>query len=190
MTGTLQQLLSAILNMFKWWITVAPWEQAIRVRAGKHTCLLHAGIHLRIPILDRIYVQTIRRRFSAVPTQTLTMQDGKTVTVAGSLGYTIVDLERLYATLHHAEATLEAEVQGIVSDFIISTGYGDFTPAALQQYVDEHMDFERYGIGAAEFIITTFVCVKTYRLLQGEPRDYTTGATLNTIDTNDKADEY
>ena len=150
------------------------------MRLGKRVTLLAAGVHLKVPGLAKIYRQSVRRRFSAVPTQTLTMQDGRTVTVAGSLGYTIVDLERLYSTLHHAEATLEAEAQALVSEFIISHDYTDFTPAALQGYIEAHLDFEHYGIGEPQFILTTFVCVKTYRLLQGEPKDYTQGESLNT----------
>lgn len=186
----LQQLFDALKAALTWWIVVTPWEQALRVRWGRHVTLLRSGVYLRLPIVDRVYRQTVRRRFSAVPTQTLTMQDGKTVTVAGSLGYCIVDLQTLYATLHHAEATLEAETQALVSDFIISHEYTDFTPAALQNYVEQHLDFSRYGIGDAEFVITTFVCVKTYRLLQGEPRDYTVGTTLDTISDADDMDEY
>lgn len=190
MTATLQQLFTQLGKLFTWWVTVTPWEQGLRVRFGKKVTLLRAGVHLRIPVFDKIFKQTIRRRFSAVPTQTLTMEDGKTVTVAGSLGYTIYDLEALYNTLHHAEATLEAEVQGIVSDFIISSAYDEFTPRALQEYVESHLEFERYGIASPQFIVTTFVCTKTFRLLMGEPRDYTLGATLNTIDSDDKPDEY
>ena len=190
MTATLQSLLSALTNLFRWWVTIAPWEQGLRVRLGKRVTLLQAGVHLRIPVFDKMYVQTVRRRFSSVPTQTLTMDDGKTVTIAGSLGYTIVDLERLYSTLQHAEATLEAEAQGVISDFIMTHDYSDFTAVALQQHVDAALDFERYGIGQPQFIITTFVCTRTYRLLMGEPRDYTTGAVLNTIDEAGKGDEY
>lgn len=190
MTASLQQILNGITHLFTWWVTVDPWEQGLRVRFGKKTTLLSPGVHLRIPIIDQIFKQTVRRRFSAVPTQTLTTADGKTVTVAGSLGYTIIDLERLYATLHHAEATLEAEAQGIISDYIIRMEYEGFTPSALQAFVEDNLDFECYGIGSPEFIITTFVQVKTIRLLMGEPRDYTTGATLNTIDSVDKKDEY
>lgn len=190
MTATLQSVFSALGNLFKWWITVAPWEQGLRVRLGNRVTLLHPGVHLRIPVIDRFYIQTTRRRFSAVPTQTLTMSDGRTVTVAGSLGYTIVDLEKLYATLHHAEATLEAEAQGIVSDYIISNAYEEFTPQALQKFVESNLEFDRYGIGEPQFVITTFVCVRTYRLLQGEPRDYTTGATLDTRSEVDKMEEY
>lgn len=188
--ATLQSLFSALGNALRWWVTITPWEQGLRVRLGKNVTPLLPGIHLRIPLIDTIYKQTVRRRFSSVPTQTLTMADGRTVTVAGSLGYTIVDIEKLYATLHHAEATLEAEAQGIVSDYIIRNAYEEFTPQALQEFVEANLEFERYGIGDPQFVITTFVCVKTYRLLQGEPRDYTLGATLDTRSEADKMEEF
>lgn len=32
----IKQLLEQLFGLFRWFFVVAPWEQAIRVRAGKH----------------------------------------------------------------------------------------------------------------------------------------------------------
>lgn len=176
----IQQLLDALAAVLKWWTVVTPWEQGLRVRAGKHVTLLHAGVYLKLPLIDQVFIQTTRRRFSAVPTQDLTTVDGKTVTVAGSLGYSILDVQKLYATLHHGEATLEAEAQGVISDYITDNVYEDLNAQTLREHVVEHLDFDRYGIGEVDFVLTTLVCARTFRLLQSAPTDYTKGEVLDT----------
>ena len=89
---SLHQLLQQIGRMFVWLVIVAPWEQAIRVRLGRRVRLLPAGAYLVIPFIDRVYRQTIRRRLSIIPPQTLTTRDGKSVTLGSAVGYSIVDL--------------------------------------------------------------------------------------------------
>ena len=41
----ISSLFSYISNLLTWWIVLAPWEQAVRVRLGKHITVISAGIH-------------------------------------------------------------------------------------------------------------------------------------------------
>ena len=36
-------LIREFFRLFQWWVIIAPWEQAVRVRAGKHLTLLQPG---------------------------------------------------------------------------------------------------------------------------------------------------
>src|SRR5690349_20949371 len=107
-----------IVRVFTWFVVVAPWEQALRVRAGKHVRKLDGGIYLSIPFLDRIFKQSVRRRINVLHPQTLTTMDRHVVTCAGAIGYSVGDLEKLYDTLEQPNDTIENEVKAIISDFI------------------------------------------------------------------------
>lgn len=177
----LQEFFRGLAGLLRWWVVVAPWEQAVRVRLGKHVRVLGAGIYWRIPGVDRIYRQSIRRRFSSVPTQTVTTKDGRAVTVSGALGYRIEDIGKLYDTLHHAEDTVQTEAAALVARFVRDCALAECTPGAVEESVTKALDLSRYGIGGVEFAITDFVAVRTYRLIQGEPKNYShDGGSLST----------
>lgn len=178
--NAVRELINALRAALTWWITVAPWEQAIRVRFGKRVMLLEAGIHLRLPLFDRIYVQSIRRRTSALATQTLTTKDGKSLTMAVALSYRVVDLLRLYNTLHHAEGTISNTVQGAVGEYVYTHTLEECQPSTLATQVIALLDLGRYGLADVEITITTFVVVKTYRFLTGEGHSWDYGGFLDT----------
>lgn len=41
--------LSGVLNSWKFWIVIAPWEVGVRIRLGRKAVALGPGLHLRIP---------------------------------------------------------------------------------------------------------------------------------------------
>ena len=162
----LQQIIESVGQLLRWWFVVLPWEQAIRIRLGKHILLVNGGLHFQVPFIDRVYIQNIRRRIAPIHIQTITTQDGKTVTLAGSLSYKITDIEKLYRTLHQAEHTIMQSVQGIVSDFVIRNDLVDCAPKQIAENVTDQLDLEKYGLGETEFFLTDFAVVRTYRILQ------------------------
>lgn len=177
----LAELVSRFTGIFRWWVSVAPWEQAVRVRLGKHVRVLGAGVHLRIPAVDRVFRQSTRRRFSSVPTQTVTTRDEKTVTISGALGYAIADVGALYNTVHQAEDTIQTEAQAAVARYVHAHDLAECSPITLEHVVTEALDLGRYGISGVEFSVTDFAVVKTFRLIQGEPKSYShEGAYLST----------
>lgn len=175
----LQELFRNFGSLFRWWVIVAPWEQAVRVRLGKHVVLLEAGCHLRIPFADRIFRQSVRRRFTGVPTQTVTTKDGKTVTVGGGLAYSIVDVLRLYSTLHDAEDVIQTEANAAVARFVSAHDLTDCLPPSIEAHVGAHMDLEQYGLEAGDFCVTDFAVARTYRVIQGQPKDWKHGQWLD-----------
>ena len=105
----MQSLVELIRGFFRGvrpWVIVAPWEQCLRVRLGKRVKVLRAGFHLRIPVIDTVYMQSVRRRVSSIGNQTITTSDNHTISLGGALGYAIEDVEAVYRGLHHAEDTL------------------------------------------------------------------------------------
>jgi regulator of protease activity HflC (stomatin/prohibitin superfamily) len=162
-----QSLVDLIRGFFRGvrpWVVVAPWEQCLRVRLGKHVAVLEAGFHLRLPIIDAIYVQSIRRRVSSIGKQTITTKDDRTVTLGASLGYEITDVEQLYRGLHHAEDTLQQLARQHIAQYVATHDLANCTPADLEALASE-MEIEGYGLANPELAITDFAVVRTYRLI-------------------------
>lgn len=168
MTSILGDVLTALKNAVIWWFTVTPWEQAIRVRQGRHMQPLGPGIHLRIPIIDIIYRQPIRLRTIDVGMQTLTTSDGHAITIAGNVQYKICDLLKLYQTIHSPSDTIIDLCATLIAEFIISHTKTECTPMAVSNYATARLDLSQYGLESGRVNITDFAFIPTLRLVQDE----------------------
>ena len=183
----LQQIVEGIKNLFTWILIVAPWEQAVRVRFGSRVTLLHAGVHLRLPFFDRVYRQSIRRRLGIIRPQTITTNDGKVLTLSGVLGFSIVDLLKLYDTLEHAQDTVDAEVASSISTYCSGVTLEECRPRQIEEYVRGDVHLEKYGLAGQEFFVTSFAVVRTYRLITGDLPAYNYGRFLDTQDAESRS---
>jgi regulator of protease activity HflC (stomatin/prohibitin superfamily) len=166
----LDSIFKAIKGAFTWWVTVAPWEQALRVRLGKRVHLLKPGVHMRFPVLDRIYRQSTRLRSGDIPIQTVTTNDGHTVTLAGCVWYQIEDIRKLYETLHHGQDILIDMAAAAIAEAVSSRTKEECTIKVLEAAVTERLQFKDYGINQTSVRITDFAFVTTIRLIQDGKR--------------------
>lgn len=160
------QLFEFLQKLVIWWITVMPWEEAVHVRMGKTVKVLKEGLHLRIPFIDRVYIQDIRVRIMQSPPQTVTTKDGKTITLIMSVGYSIVDIYKLYNSLYHVDQTLCTMMQGIIAEEVYSRDLINCFPVDLEYAVKSKMIGDVYGLRFDNIKIVGFAIVKTYRLIQ------------------------
>ncbi|MCE5309587.1 MAG: SPFH domain-containing protein [Acidobacteriales bacterium] len=171
--------LRQFLRSFRCWLIVSPWENALRVRLGKRVTLLQPGFHWKLPVLDVIYLQSIRLRLSPISKQTLSTRSGQVITIAGSLGYRIDDIERLYTTIHHAEDTIAALTRSRIAEYVSSHQLEDCRPETIQAAINETLDFSQYGLGGACLYITEFAVARAYRII-GDGNEYGWGKKLAT----------
>lgn len=182
--GIVQNILDFLRTLLSWWFIVLPWEQAIRVRFGKHSRLFGAGFYWRIPFFDVLYIQNVRRRISPIPVQTLGTADGKTITLHGSIGYRVADVMKLQMTLHDAEGSIQQEVLGLITKYVVAHKAAECGSADIVASVSKALDLSRYGLAEAEFFLTGYVAdVPTYRLLQDAMSSYTQYNGLSTVST-------
>ena len=166
MANQFQQLFEYLFNAFKIWIIVQPWQTGIRVRCGTIIKKLEKGIYFRIPYFDTVFTQEIRLRITAMPIQTLTSKDLKTITVSGAVGYIINDIEKLYQTLYHPETTIQNIALSEVAQFISSRNLEGITPSLIEKQVLRKLKECEYGITFEYFKTTNFAIVRTFRLIQ------------------------
>lgn len=157
--------LAQFLARFRFWVTVEPWEQALRIRMGKHVRKLSPGVFFIFPFMDVVYSQTIRRRASGLTRQTLVSKDRQTVTVSGAINYRIDDLEKLFQTLHHPESTIQQFAKAAIAEYISETDANHLHLKKIKEIVTRSIDFEMYGLADVEIMINEIVIAKTYRLV-------------------------
>ena len=178
--NSVRDIIAGIRSVLTWWVTVSPWEQAIRVRLGKRVVLLTPGIHLRIPGADKIYLQSVRMRVASLPSQTLVTKDNRALTIAVSMRYSIADLMMLYQSLHHAEGSLANIVMGAVGEFVVDHTLAECRPSVLGTWVAERAQLERYGLRDVAVTVMTYAAVRTYRLIMGDGTAWLAGDHLDT----------
>lgn len=166
----LQTILERFAEAFKWWFVLQPWEQALRVRAGRWITKFEGGVHFRIPYLDYIFRQNCRLRITDIPQQTITNLSDETFTIAGALRYRVEDVTPLYTHLHMAENTLAQTVQSRVADYVASACGEECAPHTIQAVVNEEIRdrFEKYGLAEVKYLLTDYARVRTYRIIMGD----------------------
>ena len=167
-------------QIFKWWVIVTPWQQAVRVRVGKYVKVLGKGMHLRIPYLDEVYMQGIRIRMLYTPVQTLSTKDSAVISLSGALSYQIDDIGLLYDTLHHAHSTIAGMLQSEAAGYLATHNLEECTPTQIQEYVQNKADFSKYGLGKVSFFIINFAKVRTYRIISDNTETWVDGGELST----------
>jgi hypothetical protein len=163
--------ISQFFQSFKFWVTISPWEQALRVRLGKNVVLLGPGIHLFFPVTDVLYRQSVRMRICILNRQTLTSRDGKTIVLAGSLGYCLKDINKLYRTLHHADDTLASMARVAIAEYVATNAFAACTPQQIVDHINKTVDLAQYGLGNVSVYITEFSSCRTFRLIGDHTAD-------------------
>lgn len=183
--GVLADILYQIRRLFQWWIVLTPWEEAARYRAfrfrGKPRLeKIGEGIHLRIPYLDKFYVQSVRRRVANMPSMTVTTSDGHALTLSGIMFYEISDIMKLYQKLHHAEDTIAGLANAAIAEYVATHTKDECTPMAVASAANAAFSTRSYGIRGTEIALVTFAYVKTYRLISGDAESFSFGDALST----------
>lgn len=160
------QWLSDILQKVKLWVIINPWERGVRVRLGKHTFLLEAGWHWKLPFLDEVTIVNTRLRIAPTGFQTLTTKDGKTLTVAILLGFTVVDPLKALLKFQRPESSYTALVLEATSAYITYTTFYNISVSSLEDAVYTKLASCDDGIKVDFAKVVNYAVIKTYRFIQ------------------------
>jgi SPFH domain / Band 7 family len=163
--GTIFRAISDGLRALRPWITVLPWQLAVRVRLGKHLKQLGPGIHLKVPFADSIFLANTRLRTLTTARQVITTQDQVAITVAMNVAFQIRDPVKLHMTLHAPAETIGDLAMSLASQWVSERVYADVSPAELGDAVAGQLHLEAYGLEAVRVYVSEFAAVRTYRLL-------------------------
>jgi regulator of protease activity HflC (stomatin/prohibitin superfamily) len=157
-------------KLFTWWVTINPWELGIRVRFGKHINVLQPGLHLKVPMVHRVYAQNTRLEVVDVPLQTLTTKDGKVLTISVVAGYRIFDIERLYLNIQRVDNTVLSVVMGAVAGCITASESDLCTADAVERAVQSKLETLQtdWGLKFSHVRVNSFAYTMTLRLIGGD----------------------
>lgn len=165
-TPLLSTFLQVASRPFKWWVTIAEWEQGVRVRLGKNTKLLVSGIHFRIPFLDRIFVQTTRTQLLNTDSLTASTKDLKAITFAVGIRFNIKDVKAMYNAFSDLGGALAQDATALIASFISQSNFADLSPVKIEEHVAQNMKGYAF-LDDLQVRILSFCAVRTFRLISG-----------------------
>lgn len=167
MNGILQWL-TDIAKTVQLWVVVLPWDRGVRVRLGKYTSLLEPGIHWKIPLVDKVWIVNNRLRFTSFPAQTLGTTDGKSITMAGVIGFRIADPLEAMLSLVQPEVSCAALAQTTIAEYVCSRTFPELDRAELEQ--ECLADLQRVATGLTFEVVrlTDFALMRTLRIIKSE----------------------
>lgn len=163
---------------FQFWVVIAPWEAALRVRLGKRAVTLSPGIHWRIPFFDRIFVQSTRLRTIAEDGISVTSRDGKNLTVSVAINYAVKDIHRLFMSLASPDLTIISKVASRIAQVASESHSAELTPSFFESQIRESVSAEEYGLTSVSVTIMNFSFAKTYRLISQAYRTFSMSADI------------
>lgn len=173
----MNELFQWIVNVLKdarFWAIVLPWERAVRVRFGRWSKIWEPGIHLRVPFFDEVRTVNTRQRVAIVPSVTITSRDGRTITVAGTLGFCVVDPLGAMLRMQRPEDVLSAYCQAEFARQIKTSTRETLVVEKVEEGALQGVhDFAGPAFRIDFIRITEFAAVRTYRLLQEQWRPST-----------------
>lgn len=162
--------ISRFFQQFVFWYMIEPWQQCLRVRAGKHVKRIGPGFHIRIPYIDSIHVEHSRYRTCLCAPQTLTTADNKILVCSVATGHSLGDIFKLYNTLSSADDTINQTVSSFVADYVSRTNSADLKVEELSDSLTSMLskEFEQYGLDNVTVRIQDFAYIKAFRLIQDQ----------------------
>lgn len=168
----LTTFLQSFSRILQWWVIVAPWEQGLRVRLGKVATVLVPGVHMRIPFLDRIYVQSVRLRTIYDNNQTVTTRDGHALTITIAIDFAIGDIRKLYDAMSNPEVTLQSKCASNVARYISSHDRENVNAIGIETAARSELNNMDAGLVKLDARVMQFAFVRTYRIIQSDYRIY------------------
>jgi hypothetical protein len=151
--------MSRVVNSWKCWIVIAPWDIGVRVRLGRKAVALNPGFHLCIPFVDTITIVNTRMRIGGTPPVTVR---GTAVNctryISATVGYHVFDPLKAMSKFGLPNAIVLCKAQSEIA----ATCDEAKAVEAMKAYFDAHS-----GISIEFIKFVEDVEVKTYRLING-----------------------
>lgn len=141
-----KQIWDQLSSLLRWWVTVLPWEQGVKVWCGNQYKIIGPGLHFRVPYFHTVYVQSVRTNFVITSPQTLTTACGKTLTLAMVVGYAITDIVMVYNSVSELTAAITSMVMSSVSAFVSENRAEDCGPKSIEGHVKNVLIESKWGI--------------------------------------------
>lgn len=171
MLDKLIDLLVSVLDLFRFWIVVEPYEQIVVTRLGPvHRVLLTSGFYWKLPFnIDRETGDVVVPRTHDMPMQCFTLKDGTTVAVGPVITYRTNDVEKLLMEAEDAETAVRDAARGTIRETL--------QPFTWEQLLDSNLTdiltkavrkmAWKWGVEVIQVSLADVCKVKVLRVIDG-----------------------
>lgn len=118
------------------WVIIDAYEEGVILRFGKFNRAIKPGLRFMLPFgIEVCKYETVVRQTSYLDPQSLTSEDGKSVTIAGILTFTIVDIKKFLLDIDDGETDVQNMCYGVISDCVEYTPWINIREAQFNKDV-------------------------------------------------------
>ena len=169
----LSRLIDFVINFWSdLWPTfiINAYEAGIILRFGKYSRTVHAGLHWKIPFIDRILVDNIVPATKNLAPQSVVTLEGRPIVISAVITYGIKDVEKFLLTIEDADAVLLNSAYGIISAAVQASSWEDITKPEFSEilYREIRKKAHRWGVDVIDVSLSALVPARSYRLWSSE----------------------
>lgn len=172
MLDRLIDLLVSIIDLFRFWIVVEPYEQVVVTRLGPvHRILKTPGFYWKLPFqIDRESNDVVVPSAKDMPMQCFTLADGTTVAVGPVITFRTNDVEKLLMETQDAEAALLDSARGTIRETLQPLTWEQLLQLNLTELLTKAVRKVawKWGVEVLQVSLSDVCKVKVVRLITGE----------------------
>jgi modulator of FtsH protease HflK len=152
-------------------VVVEAWENVAILRWGRYVRTLTPGFHWKWPLVEDSYGTVVTITTTRLPHQTVTTSDGKIITCAAIIRYSIRDIRPYYTEITDQKDVLIDTAMGAVRQAIREATLEQTLSEPPERRVLELMrrNLNEYGFKIHAVTFSTLAHMRTLRLIIGEP---------------------
>jgi regulator of protease activity HflC (stomatin/prohibitin superfamily) len=170
MFDKLVDLLVGCVDLFRFWVIMAPYESGVKLRLGKFVRVLDPGWNWMIPFgIDQYEHEHVVPRTHALTAQSVTLKDGKQVGFEAVITYKVRDIKVALLEVENADHAIADSCSGQIAhtimqytwDAIVSTD--DWSDRVLKACRQRGFKF---GLEIISVQFGTLALIKNLRILK------------------------
>ena len=121
MFGKLIDFLVSVLDLFRFWTVIDPFELGIVLRLGRYSRTIKPGFHLLWPLaVEEVLSENVVPTTTNLSEQVLTCRDGVSIVAATMVRWSISDVRKTLLEVEDADEVLEDTCYGQTTRVIAS----------------------------------------------------------------------
>jgi regulator of protease activity HflC (stomatin/prohibitin superfamily) len=162
------------------WDQLIPFEvidhynRGVRLRFGKTKGgVLEAGLHWKIPFVDRILQQMIKMKTLSLSEQTITTKDGTSIVVRAVVKYEVNNVITLILEVNDPIDAIADMTKGIIRKTFISKNWDECNDPEIEKEIAKkaRAEAKQWGIAIIEITLTDLGDVPSFRLFNSTMKD-------------------
>ncbi len=170
MFDKLVDLFISAIDLFKFWVIMAPYESGVKLRLGKFIKVLEPGFNWMIPLgIDQYEHEHTVPRTHAIPAQSVTLSDGKQIGFEAVITYKVRDIKIALLEVENSDHAIVDSCAGQIAHTIMQCTWSELVES--EDWNDRVLKACRlrgfkFGLEITNVQFSTLALMKNLRLLK------------------------